>query len=738
MQATTLMDALEGWLTTQPNKTLYTFLNDKGKVLDQVTYATLDQRSEALARYLISPEGLGLKRGDRVLLVYPPSLDFIIAFWACMRACVIGVPVFPPDPRKLKKDLHMFASIQKSSGSQVALTSNEYNFVKKMADIKRSFSSDSTSWPDLKWVITDKPPKCNAIQYQRPAPNSVAFLQYTSGSTSEPKGVMITHENLAHNITIFCRALKADSNTIVASWLPQYHDMGLIGSYLGACHCGGSGVYTSPFSFIRSPSFWMEMVTKYKGTHLQAPNFAYGLTARKYQDRVNSGKASALNLSTIQHMINAAEPVDVAAIETFNATFTPCGLDASRMYPTYGLAEHTVYVCTNGKQCLSVDKHALETDSKVVVVPAGTKDQKVIVGCGYPGENEGLDLRIVNPESCEQLPDDCVGEIWMDSPSKALGYWEREQQTQEAFFAKIEGEGASSARYLRTGDLGFLHKGELFICGRIKDLIIIRGRNHYPQDIEGTIEQDARIRPGCTAAFSMPAGKVGEEVLFLIAELRDPSKVDVEEMAKLIRQTISKVHGVQLAGLSLLKPKTVPKTTSGKIARKWCRVAYEGKQLQEVYRSEQGVEDDDDMDARPSERSDTVVTAPPVPPCDLDESQMLSKLQQDVAHLTEADSADDISLDDPLIELGMDSMAITQLRGLIEHQYGVEVDEEVLFAEDTTLRTLEKTIRSGGTPPGDGSDTSAEEGDRFFIEKDHEPTQLSFCERCFGSSKRSL
>jgi acyl-CoA synthetase (AMP-forming)/AMP-acid ligase II len=625
----TLLEALGKWLQSQPEKVLYTFLDAKGKQLDQVTYATLHQRSEALARYLISPKGLGLARGDRVLLVYPPSLDFIIAFWACLRACLIGVPVFPPDPRKLKKDLYMFASIQKSSGGQVALTSNEYNFVKKMADIKRSFTSDSTRWPELKWIVTDKVPSCPPLHYDPPAPNSVAFLQYTSGSTSEPKGVMITHENLAHNITIFCRALKAGTDTVVASWLPQYHDMGLIGSYLGACHCGGSGVYTSPFSFIRDPPFWMTMVTKYNATHLQAPNFAYGLTARKFEDKDRQGRAPQLALASIRHMINAAEPVDVSAIEKFNSTFAPKGLDASHMYPTYGLAEHTVYVCTNGKQCLSVDKDALESESKVVIVPSSASSRKVIVGCGFPGENEGLDLRIVNPDTSEQLPDDHVGEIWMDSPSKARGYWNLEVKTQEDFFAKIEGEGASATRYLRTGDLGFLHKGELFICGRIKDLIIIRGRNHYPQDIERTIETDARIRPGCSAAFSITTGgsagegTKGSEALILIAELRDPAKVDASELAKLLRTNVSKVHGVQLAGLSLLKPKTVPKTTSGKIARRWCRVAYEGKQLQEVYRHEADSNDDsgadsgyggDDGAGRGATSAQPMTMAPPVPP----------------------------------------------------------------------------------------------------------------------------
>jgi acyl-CoA synthetase (AMP-forming)/AMP-acid ligase II len=429
----TLIASLKKWCESQPDKMLHTYLNESGKVVDSCTYAELEARSGALARALLSTEknGLGLARGDRVLLVYPPSLEFIIAFWACLRACVIAVPVFPPDPRRLKKDLYMFASIQGSSQSNVALTSSDYNFVKKMADIKRTFSSDTSKWPDLTWFVSDKmTPVKTQMDLPEPDAGNIAFLQYTSGSTSEPKGVMITHANLAHNITIFTNALGAKQQTVVASWLPQYHDMGLIGSYLGACHCGGAGVYTSPFSFIRSPPFWMEMVTKYGGTHLQAPNFAYGLCARKFNDMQKAGKAKELSLGSIQHMINAAEPVEIEAIQAFSSAFKKHGLNTATMFPTYGLAEHTVYVCSNGRQILTVDKVKLETEAKVIEVDSTHADKKVIVGCGVPADNDRVDLRIVNSETKELCNEDEVGEIWLDSPSKALGYWNKKKQTQ--------------------------------------------------------------------------------------------------------------------------------------------------------------------------------------------------------------------------------------------------------------------------------------------------------------------
>jgi acyl-CoA synthetase (AMP-forming)/AMP-acid ligase II/acyl carrier protein len=745
MSELTLIGALKKWCEEQPDKMLHTYLNESGKVVDSCTYAQLEQRSGALARALLSKEkgGLGLARGDRVLLVYPPSLEFIIAFWACLRACVIAVPVFPPDPRRLKKDLYMFASIQESSQSTVALTSNDYNFVKKMADIKRVFSSDASQWPELTWFISDKIDLKSAavktpMDLPEPDVGNIAFLQYTSGSTSEPKGVMITHANLAHNITIFTGALKAKQQTVVASWLPQYHDMGLIGSYLGACHCGGAGVYTSPFSFIRSPPFWMEMVTKYGGTHLQAPNFAFGLCARKYNDQVAAGKGKDLSLGSIQHMINAAEPVDIEAIREFSSTFKKHGLDTSTMFPTYGLAEHTVYVCSNGSQVLTIDKVALETEQKVVEVDASHPEKKVIVGCGVPKENDRVDLRIVKPDTCELCAEDEVGEIWINSPSKAAGYWNRNKQTQEEFFAKISNLD-TAARYLRTGDLGFLHNDELFICSRIKDLVIIRGRNHYPQDIERTIESDTNLRPGCSAAFSYDLPVVGEQ-LVIVAELRDPKSVDFAQTVKDMRNKVAQTHGVELHTAVLLKPKTVPKTTSGKIARKWCKKAFEDGTLKVAYKDEKGSNADPmDGEAQGGAPSTAMVTAPRATAAVdvVDIENLLSRLQDDVAQLMECDP-DGVDLNTPLIELGMDSMTITQLRGVIENNYSVEVDETVLFGEETTLKVLEGVVRGGGTPPGASgnldmsvaSQSGAQEVDNFIIEKDPPPTKSCWASCC--------
>ena len=395
---------------------------------------------------------------------------------------------------------------------------------------------------------------------------SIAFLQYTSGSTSEPKGVMITHSNLAHNLSIITRELQSNEDTVEVSWLPQYHDMGLIGSYLGVIYCGGCGYYMSPLTFLQRPMIWLEAISKYNGTHTQAPNFAYRLTARKFvstqyvsnpsaQTPLNSKFSSLpfLNLSSIRHMINAAEPVDEATIQYFVNSFQPYGLDASTMFPTYGLAEHTVFVCSGGTQILHVNKLDLEVKRIVNVMDKDLLNKEKIdsnlssiVGCGYPSK-QNVDVRIVDDESMTEVGEDQVGEIWIRSPSKAAGYFNKEMENDDTFQAKLvlsEPVDNDSDGYLRTGDLGFYHKKELFICGRSKDLIIVGGRNHYPQDIESSAEEvSSNFRPGCSAAFSVNPIDKGDEQVALLLELREVPK---EKVRLVDFSTLSSVHSLRI------------------------------------------------------------------------------------------------------------------------------------------------------------------------------------------------
>ena len=294
VQRESVVHALLRQTEANPSKSLWTYVNGKGSPSASYTYAEAEEATRGLAHALLAPctaGGAGLSRGDRALLVYPPGLDFVIAFFACLRAGVIAVPVYPPHPGRLKRDLSMFCSVQESCGATVALTNTKYDYAKRMAGIKSVFTG--AKWPSLSWTVTDKV-KASACsgddaKLDDIGKDDIAFLQYTSGSTSAPKGVVVSHSNLAHNLECICRALEAKEDTVVVSWLPQYHDMGLIGSIMGAMYAGGCGVYVSPLDFIKDPPLWIRLISEHKATHLQAPNFAYKLVSRKWGPKGVSG-----------------------------------------------------------------------------------------------------------------------------------------------------------------------------------------------------------------------------------------------------------------------------------------------------------------------------------------------------------------------------------------------------------------------------------------------------------------
>jgi acyl-CoA synthetase (AMP-forming)/AMP-acid ligase II len=601
----------------------------------------------------------------------------------------------------------MFSSIVASSRATHALTSTSYNHLKKIAGIKEAvarLNRPTGAWPDnLKWIATNDGKNANVTEPSFPLPTSadLAFLQFTSGSTSEPKGVMITHGNLAHNLTIITNELKAGGDTVVVSWLPQYHDMGLIGSYLGVLYCGGCGYYMSPLSFLQRPQIWIEAVSKYKATHLQAPNFAFKLSARKFQTSTTTPR---LDLSCVRHVINAAEPVTEDAINAFVKTFGPYGFSESSMFPTYGLAEHTVFVCSGGKQRLTVDKTKLELD-RIVVETDSSENSSRLIGCGFPA-SQGVDARIVNHETGTELAEDHVGEIWIQSASKAAGYFEKPLETKDDFFAMLNGD--TEGRYLRSGDIGFLHKQELFICGRLKDLIIVGGRNYYPQDLEATAEEAIpALRPGCSAAFTVdPTAKGGEEIA-MVLELREVPK-DIkgtcEPLVETIRAVILQEHSLRLADVVLLKPKSVPKTTSGKIARAWCRKGYLANTLNVVYRkdyktNETSMEMEDHAEAMNEDQVNKLRC--------MDKKELLMKLKCDLAKI--ASSSPEVIPSDVAIATLLDSLSVSQFKGQLEARYAVSrLSDEYLFRETCTLNKLVEVVRLGCAPDdGDGQGVAA-------------------------------
>ena len=711
----------------------------------------------------------------RVVLVYAPSLNFTIAFIACLKANIIAVPVFPPNPMR-RDSLHMFAVIVQSCQAKVALTDTSYQHQKKLVGIRDTFQkwtnrrqqqqqqrgststgSQNPSWPEsLTWITTDnKTIKMTSSLSPRDIKDDImyrqqiAFLQYTSGSTSDPKGVMITHGNLAHNLHCITNELQATDDTVVVSWLPQYHDMGLIGSVLGCLYCGGTGYYMSPLTFLQRPMMWMECISLYRATHLQAPNFAYKLTARKFHEMYpeNSEKRTnlKLDLSSVRHAINAAEPVDVESLSSFYQTFQPYGLQQI-IFPTYGLAEHTVFVCSGGQQVIRVQKEELEVHRRVVVIDTNVTGNtttnsdndgtSVMVGCGYPAK-QGIDVQIVQYDesnddggipSATAVHEDIVGEIWVRSPSKAAGYYGKPQETLEDFHAqldktdKAENDNKDTEGYLRTGDLGFLHNNELFICGRLKDLIIVGGRNYYPQDIETTAESSSDLlRLGCSAAFTIdPTGQDGEEVA-LIMELKEvPPTKDVsticDPLAKQIRSLINQDHSIGVSTITFLKPRTVPKTSSGKIARSWCRKAYIAGTLNIVYKKSFKTEtssleiEPDNNDTKNQQLSSINeqqgVANDAAAIRAMSKENIMKMLITDVARAGNM-NVNTIEKKAALVHM-LDSLSITQFKGMLENNYFVKLSDEYLFRETTNITKLVEVVKLGYAPDDvDGTNAGA-------------------------------
>lgn len=726
-----LLEKFENFVKHQPNKVAFSFLDHEAEITTSFTYMELYSKSITLSKHLSTV--LHLKVGDRAMLVFPPSLDFMVTFLACLMCGVIAVPVFPPDPFQAKRDISIFSSIMYSSGANVALTSSQYRRALSMADMKSnvlSTVSGSTSKDPqiqllsaIKWESVDEIILTAGIVtlggMRATNGSELAFLQYTSGSTSEPKGVMISHANLSHNLSLIITGLSAVEDTVVVSWLPQYHDMGLIGSYLGILYCGGSGYYISPMTFIKNPVCWIRAISKYQGTHMQAPNFAYSLTAKKFlmaQKKSSSVAANErIDLSSVRHMINAAEPVDRSSIDTFYAVFEPYGLKRGVVYPTYGLAEHTVYVCSNGSQWLTVHKQALEQDKVVIVDGSKETPSVTLAGCGRPIDSKGVTVKIVSVKESVELPEDAVGEIWIDSPSKARGYWSLPEKSVEDFEAKILND-SSGRVYLRTGDLGFLHNNELFICGRLKDLIIIRGKNFYPHDIEKSAENLSfpnnalEIRKGCSAAFGITV--LGCEVVLYVAELSDQSMLALEsvplaqqqslceQFVAQLRAEIFQLHNVMLGFIGLLLPRKITKTSSGKIARQWVKKAYlEGSmQYMHAWSNMDNITLDDSNQSTqlsPENIAPDVKEADKIDPTGLPISFLIEDLKVIIAKCLEV-SSDTVRTDVPISMLGIHSAQGILLQAYLDNRYSIALPDAMLFEIDATITSLAKSFSLGG------------------------------------------
>lgn len=565
-QVATLVDLLRFRATHQSESTAYDFYADGEVPTASLTYGELDQTARAVATLL---QSLGCF-GKPVLLLYPPGLDYIAAFLGCALAGAIAVPAYPPRPNRSLERLQVMIQ---DAGAAVALTHSDV-----LGGLERRFAE----YPFLKklhWLATDIVETALSAAWTPPAieADSLALLQYTSGSTGQPKGVMVSHGNLLHNSARICHFFGHSEASRGVSWLPPYHDMGLVGGIIQPLYVGVPTALMPPVAFLQKPLRWLRMISQYGATSSGGPNFAYDLCVQK----TTPEQRAQLDLSHWQVAFSGAEPVRPETLQRFADTFASVGFRSEAFYPCYGMAETTLMVTGGEVEAVPrvdhLNEHALRNHQ---VVAEAEADGQAVVSCGRSSSDQGL--LIVDPNTGIPCSDEEVGEIWVGtSGSLAKGYWRQPDQTHETFQAQT---AAGQGPFLRTGDLGFLREGELFVTGRRKELIIIRGRNYYPKDIETTVEMaHEALRPGAGAAFAVTVE--GQERLVVVQEVKRTylRNLDGDAIIDQVRRAIAEQHDLQLYALQLIKTGSIPKTSSGKIQRLQCRSGYLDHQLASVH-----------------------------------------------------------------------------------------------------------------------------------------------------------
>ncbi|CAG4899548.1 fatty acyl-AMP ligase [Paraburkholderia gardini] len=566
--SSSLVEVARGHAHANPAGQPFTYIDYSGSQPEDqsITCLRFDQRARQIAA-LLQTSG---KPGDRVLLLYPAGLDYLCALFGCLYAGMIGVPAYPPLNPRLRDRL---AAVARDCGASAALTT---------AATLTQLDDGAGPLARLRWFATDTDLAIGSLEDAWRDPHAgreqIAILQYTSGSTGTPKGVKVTHGNLLHNVYLIALHMQFRPDDRVLTWLPPYHDMGLIGSML-ATFCAGVPVsFMAPAAFLRRPERWLSELSKRRCTISGAPNFAYELCV----DKVTDEALGMLDLSSWELAYSGAEPVRADTLNRFAERFGPRGFRRGAFYPCYGMAETTLFVTGKRRdeppRTLSIDSMAYANEARAIAQESTSLNTLVreLVSCGRPAT--GLDVRIVDPDTALERADGCVGEIWVAGPSVTAGYWERPSATAAVFDAPLHNRAGA---YLKTGDLGFMRDGELYVSGRLKDLIIIRGVNHYPHDIERTVDQcHEAMRPGCGIAFCIAVGN--EDHLVFAQEINRRDELRVDEIAACMRDAIYRHHGIQPYAIVLIANGSIPKTTSGKLSRRPCREQFLEDRLQVV------------------------------------------------------------------------------------------------------------------------------------------------------------
>jgi acyl-CoA synthetase (AMP-forming)/AMP-acid ligase II/acyl carrier protein len=634
----------------------------------------LDRQARTLGAFLQSLRVFG----KPALLLYPPGLEYIAAFFGCLYAGVLPAPAYPP--RRNRPDFRI-QTIVADMATTVALTTTSV-----MSDLNGRLA-DNPALKALQWLTTDSLDDDLVDEWRAPVIRSdtLALLQYTSGSTGAPKGVMVTHGNLLNNLRLIYQYFDHVSEKRGVSWLPPYHDMGLIGGMLQPVYGGFPVTLMSPIAFQQRPVRWLQAIGRYRATSSAAPNFAYDLCVRK----ITPEQRATLNLSSWKVAFNGAEPVNYQTIERFANAFEPYGFRREAFCACYGLAEATLLVSGGMPPILhTVEASALQR-GEIATASAQTDGARTLVGCGQTHLEQ--EIVIVEPTSLNQCPSGMVGEIWVSGPSVAQGYWNQAEETETRFHARLS--GSEKGRFLRTGDLGFLIGDELFVTGRLKELIVVRGRNHYPHDIERTVEEShPALQPAGSAAFTVEVKN--EERLVIVQELKRNFIRDVEthQIVGTMRQSVFDQHGLEVHAVALVRTGCIPRSSSGKIRRDACRTAFLIKSLEVVGEWAQSIKDNDLESFSGGDDVTKRISGTEIPGGrDKQNKQTIQTWL--VCHLSARLGIESRAIDvtAPLASYGLDSVTAVSLTGDLEDWLGIRLSATMAF-DYPTIDVLSQAV----------------------------------------------
>ncbi|MBX3413397.1 MAG: AMP-binding protein [Pirellulales bacterium] len=653
-QATNLVEVFRQRAEEQADQIAFTVLGEPHAAPQDYTYAELDRRARAVAarlQHTCTP-------GARALLMYETGIDYIAALAGCLYAGVVAVPVYPPDPLRATRTFPRLEAIIRDADASVLLgTAADLAWAGTMlGKIPRLHELVATDALDAAWADRWQLPELDR--------QSLAFLQYTSGSTSLPKGVVVRHGNVLANLAQMERSLDVP-NALVCTWLPTYHDMGLIGGIFQCWYSARRNILLTPVAFFQQPLRWLQAISDYRATTTAAPDFAYEWCVRKFR----AEECADLDLGCLQIAMSGAEPVRATTIEQFVETFGPYGMRRESFRPCYGLAEATLMVAAGKLASVATVEHfdgAKLAQNRAAPVNEAATNARTLVACGTSAD--GIRVQIVDPQTLECLADEHVGEIWVQGENVTAGYWEQSELSEHTFRARTA-DGAGP--FLRTGDLGFFRQGELFIAGRLKDLIIVHGRNHHPNDLEQTVERcHEALKPHGGAAFSVE--QEGRERVVIVHEVQRPKRFDLDEVAQTVRRAVLEAHDLVVDSVVLIRQGSLSKATSGKVQRHACRERYLAGGLNVLHATERG---------QPGKGSTSVEYVAP-------RNEIEAQL---AASWADVFGVERVGVHDNFFDLGGHSLLAAQVANRLAPRYGIEITLAELF-ERPTIASLAELI----------------------------------------------